>query len=123
MNEISINESDLSDTALAELLSLTVEVNEDGDIEYRNHLGQLHRIHGPAVVRHTGTMRWCYYGQLHRTNGPAVIWADGEEWWYLNDLRHRADGPAVIYVNGKCEWWLDGHYVTQQQFNEYIKFT
>ena len=44
-----MNESNPSDAALAELLTLTVEVNQWGATIYRNHLGQLHRIHGPAV--------------------------------------------------------------------------
>ena len=92
-----MNESDLCDAALAELLTLTVEVDHCGDTRYRNHLGQRHRIHGPAVV-----------------------WADGEKWWLQNDLLHRTDGPAVE-TDGYKHWYLNGERFTEAQWNERIK--
>ena len=67
-----MNESNPSDDALAELLSLTVEVNQWGATIYRNQQGRLHRVHGPAV-----------------------IWAGGSKSWYQNGLHHRTDGPAI----------------------------
>ena len=65
-----MNESNHSDDALAELLSLTVEVNQWGATIYRNQQGRIHRVHGPAV-----------------------IWAGGKS-WYQNGLHHRTDVPA-----------------------------
>ena len=93
-----MNESNPSDQELAELLSLNVELTRFGSTTYRNHLGQKHRVHGPAV-----------------------IYSDGDEWWYQNGLRHRTDGPAVIWSDGGESWWLDGHELTEGQFNERVK--
>ena len=56
-----MNDSDLCDAALAELLTLTVEVDTWGVTRYRNQSGQLHRIHGPAIIS-----------------------ASGDEWWFQN---------------------------------------
>lgn len=49
----------MTDAALTELLTLTVEVNSNGTT-YRNHLGQRHRILGPAVitVRRKTSSKW-----------------------------------------------------------------
>ena len=44
-----MNESNPSDDALAELLSLTVEVTRFGSTTYRNHLGQEHRVHAQPL--------------------------------------------------------------------------
>ena len=79
-----MNESSLSDAALAELLTLTVEVDEYATI-YRNHLGQKHRVHGPAVIWAGGGKGWFLDGKRHRTDGPAIEWPDGDNLWYLND--------------------------------------
>ena len=79
-----MNESNLSDDALAELLTLTMTANECGTI-YRNHLGQFHRVHGPAVILSSGSTMWFQNGKRHRTDGPAVIYPTGGQFWYLND--------------------------------------
>ena len=93
-----MNESNPSDAALAELLTLTVSVNALGTTIYRNHLGQKHRVHGPSV-----------------------IWEDGSKSWYQNDKCHRVDGPATIWATGEYEWWLNGEYLTEAQWNARIK--
>ena len=93
-----MNESNLSDEALAELLSLNVGVNGYGTTMYRNHLGQ-----------------------LHRTLGPAVILVNGGQLWYQNGRRHRTDGPAVVDDNGYREWWLNGEDLTEREWDERIK--
>ena len=67
-----MNESNPSDASLAELLTLTVEVNEYTTI-YCNHLGQFHRVHGPAVILSSGSTMWFQNGARHRTDGPAVV--------------------------------------------------
>ena len=80
-----MNEPNLSDAALAELLTLTVEVDGNGTIRrYFNHLGQKHRVHGPAVIHASGTCSWWMNGQRHREDGPALTWPDGDKYWYLN---------------------------------------
>ena len=79
-----MNESSLSDSALAELLSLTMEVSCSGTIRYRNHLGQMHRVYGPAVIRTNGDQEWRQNGQLHREDGAAVIYSNGLQRWFLN---------------------------------------
>ena len=92
-----MDESSISDAALAELLTLTMEVDEYATI-YRNHLGQKHRVHGPAL-----------------------IFSNGDAWWYQNGQLHREDGAAVIYSNGLQRWLLNCKELTQYEFNERIK--
>lgn len=81
-----MNESDPCDAQLAELLSVTAEVNEDGDVEYRNYAGQLHRVYGPAVTLPSGFTKWYQNGELHRTYGAAIEFAHTNivKFWYLN---------------------------------------
>lgn len=83
---------------LAELLTLTVEVDIYGNIKYHNHLGEEHRVHGPAVIFVDGTIMWCQCGHLHRLDGPAIIWDDGSR-----------------------EWFINGDQLTEEEFNERIK--
>ena len=95
-NKYIMNESDLSDDALAELLTLIMEVDICGNIVYRNHLGQIHRIHGPAVIYKAGGHQWVQNHKLHRT-----------------------DGPAVTYRNGERRWYIRGREVSEEDFNPY----
>ena len=88
----------MTDDELSELLTLTVEVNNQGTIRYLNHLGQLHRV-----------------------LGPAVIYSDGSEDWYQSGLLHRTDGPAVIYPSGDQYWYLEDCILTQEEFNERLR--
>ena len=89
-----MDESKLSDAALAELLTLTVDADEYATI-YRNHLGQFHRVHGPAVILVHGGRRWYQNGRLHSTVGPAI---------------ENVDSPG--------HWCLDGQIVTKEEWNE-----
>ena len=93
-----MNESNPCDAALAELLTLTVEVNQWGTTIYCNHLGQKHRVHGPAL-----------------------IFSNGDAWWYQNGQLHREDGPAVIYANGQQRWFLNWKELSQYVFDERVK--
>ena len=104
-----------SSDALAELLTLTVTVNEHGTRIYRNPMGQLHRQHGPAVECADGYKEWYQNDQLHRTTGPALEYGDGARMWYQNDQLHRTTGPAVEWSNGTKEWWLNGQQLTEQE--------
>lgn len=65
-------------------LKYNVEITPSGARFYYNHLGQLHREDGPAVMYLNGTSAWFRNGLRHREDGPAVIWADGSRYWYLN---------------------------------------
>ena len=116
-----MNNSSLSDDALAELLTLTMEVGQWGSTVYRNQLGQRHRILGPAVINSSGYNAWYVEGQLHRTDGPAIIYPGGDMYWYQNDQLHREDGPAVIYWDGIQRWFLNCKELTQYEFNGRIK--
>ena len=112
---------DKSDQELVELLTLTVNVNERGTTIYRNHLGQFHRVHGPAVIATRGQW-WYRNGLLHRDHGPAVILDSGRNAWFRNGARHRSDGPAIEYTDGgECEWWLNDQTLTEVEFNERVK--
>ena len=55
---------DESDESLAELLTLTREVDADGTIRYLNSAGQRHRTHGPAVILPNGDLHWFREGYL-----------------------------------------------------------
>ena len=116
-----MNESNLSDQALAELLSLTMKVNQWGANVYRNHLGQLHRVHGPAEIWADGTKKWYQNGLLHRIHGPAIIYSNGTKKWYQNGHPHRINGPATECADGRKYWFLNGELLTKHQFNERVK--
>ena len=64
-------------------------------------------------------------GLLHREDGPAVIYKNGPKCWYLNGKRHRIDGPAIERPNSiNNNWFYHGkfiHVTSQQEFERYIK--
>ena len=94
------------------------EVNPaNGDTEYRNVKGQLHRLDGPAVIRRTGGENWYKNGKLHREGGPAIQHANGDKIWWVNGKLHRLDGPAVEYANGDKEYWVKGKQLSSDEFN------
>ena len=75
------------------MLSLTRQEHENGVVIYRNHLGERHRVHGPAVTYPSGTVLW-----------------------YRNGLLHRTDGPAITYAVGTCYWYLQGRELSEEEF-------
>ena len=87
-----------SSDALAELLTLTLTVDEFGTRFYSNSQGLRHRIHGPAVIR-----------------------ADGYTSWWLNGRPHRTTGPAAEWPDGYTSWCLDGKQLTEEEFHERLK--
>ena len=93
-----MNESNPCDAALAELLTLTMSVDGWGAIRYHNHLGQLHRVLGPAFIS-----------------------ADGHKYWYQMGLRHRTDGPAVEWPGGIRVWFINNEEFTEEEFNGRLK--
>ena len=143
-NSLRRNLMNDSSDALAELLTLTLTVDQWGDRIYRNPMGQLHREHGaaieytngdnywylndqphrtdgPAVECANGDMHWYINGKLHRTTGPAVECADGTKSWYQNGQRHRTDGPAIEWPDGTRVWYLDGQQLSEKEFHERFK--
>ena len=110
-----------SSDALAELLTLTLTVDQYGTRFYSNSQGMWHRVHGPAVIRADGYTSWWLNGRLHRTTGPAVIWADGDKMWYLDGQLHRQHGPAIEWGNGRKSWYLNGEQFTEKEFHDGFK--
>ena len=98
----------LEDHELAELLTLTRTVSKMGVIRYKNHLDQLHRVHGPAVIWPSGTLEWYQHGTRHRTGGAALIYGNGSEYWYHQGTRHRIGGPAITLPDGSQYWIQNG---------------
>ena len=96
-SERGMNESSLSDAALAELMTLTVEGGYSVTV-YRNQQGRIHRVHGPAIFYHSGSRHW-----------------------YLNGFRHRTDGPAVEWADSTISWYLYDQELTEEEFNERVK--
>ena len=84
------------------------KVLNNGDIEYRNRGGELHREDGPAIEYVNGHKEWLWNGKNHREDGPAIEWASGIKDWYINGKLHREDGPAVEYTNGDKFWYING---------------
>ena len=77
----------MSNDALIDRLSGSVETTATGTVIYRNAEGKYHRTAGPAVVYCNGDEYWLQNGRYHRTDGPAVIQEGGYVYWFLNDIR------------------------------------
>jgi hypothetical protein len=118
-------------------------IDKNGNKDWRNKEGELHREDGPAVEfingdkewwindkRHredgpacecsNGYKAWYKNGELHREDGPACEYANGNKSWWLNGLLHREDGPAVEYINGNKEWYLNGKKLSAKEIK--VKF-
>ena len=81
-SKVTMSEQDVFDA-----LKYRIEVDTRGTRWYRNVMGQLHRIGGPAVLYSTGAKHWYQNNRLHRTDGPAIEWASGRKDWYINGKR------------------------------------
>lgn len=108
---LKIHMVDSTEDSLVELLILRKSVAHDGTIRYYNKDNQLHRIHGPAVIKANGSKIWCRNGVRHREDGPAVEWVNGMQEWYQDGTIHRISAPAVIHVDGYTEWWEHGQVI------------
>ena len=83
-------------------------VAKDGAVEYRDKVGFLNRLDGPAYEKN-GYREWRIHGKLSRRDGPAIEGPNGLKEWWLDDKRHRPGGdPAVELPNGTKEWWVLG---------------
>ena len=93
-------------------------VRKNGQIEWRDKEGKLHREDGPALEWPDKNGRaWYIHGKLHREDGPAMEGPLGKS-WYKNGKRHRLDGPAVEYewADGGKEWYRHGKEITEKEF-------
>jgi hypothetical protein len=95
-------------------------IDNNGNKEWRNEKGVLHRVDGPAVEYAGGTVKWFQSGKHHRVGGPAIVWADSSEQWYIEGLLHCTDGPAVIWADGTIEWWQNGKKLSVAKYRETI---
>ena len=110
----------MTEESLFELLSLECRVDGTGTLRYYDALGQLHRIHGPAVVRSNGNRAWWQNGLRHRVDGPAIVYADGCRAWFQNGRRHRIDGPAIEYPDGSKFWYINGKELTRAEWQHQV---
>ena len=86
-------------------------VDKEGNKEWRERNGQLHRVGGPAREYVSGGSEWWEHGDLHRVGGPAIVMADGTKEWWENGQCHRVGGPAVEFASGGEQWWAHGKEV------------
>jgi hypothetical protein len=81
---------------VAEMLTLTVEVDQWGTRRYRNSQDELHRQHGPAVEYADGDKSW---------------WVNGTRRWYL-DGEHLTEGEFIMvtkYPSGNPVQQCESH--------------
>ena len=83
----------------------TLIIDEVGTKIWRNVIGQLHRLDGPAYEGFDGEKLWCQNGEYHRLDGPAIESSHNIKYWYQNGKRHRLDGPAIEWSNGTSSWY------------------
>ena len=53
-------------------------------------------------------------GKLHHIDGPAIEYVDGRKEWWIDGKRHRLDGPAIEWADGTKEWCINGQHVTKE---------
>lgn len=93
---------------------------ENGNRFWRDEVGKLHRVDGPAIEHANGDKEWMVSGRLHRLDGPAREWINGEREWFVNGKLHRINGPAIEMANGDKQWWFHGKQYTETQFNSIV---
>ena len=59
-------------------------------------------------------------GELHRLDGPAIESINGTKCWYINGLKHREDGPAIEWDNGDKSWFLNGIDYIEEEYNQEV---
>jgi hypothetical protein len=92
-------------------------VDNAGTKKWKNKIGRLHRLDGPAVEFANGTKEWHQNGQFHRSSGPAYVRANGHKEWHFRGMLHREDGPAIIFSSGRKGWWIRGaKYKTKESY-------
>ena len=84
----------------------------DGDREWRNAAGKLHRDDDlPAIVYADGTKMWYQDGVLTRVNGgPSIEYPGGARCWYKDgELRRFMQESDALY------WYRDGMQIRDMQ--------
>nr|QBK85436.1 MAG: hypothetical protein LCMAC101_00230 [Marseillevirus LCMAC101] len=92
-------------------------VNSNGQMEWYDLEGKLHRDKGPARIFPDDCFEWYQHGNIHRDecDYPASICVNGGRRWYRNGKLHREpcpitgeDNPADITFNGYIQrFWKD----------------
>jgi hypothetical protein len=59
-------ETEISNDALLELLTLTIITDDWGTVQYFNSDGKLHRVYGPCIIRKNGVNEWWNHGKCIR---------------------------------------------------------
>jgi len=93
----------------------------NGNIMFKNILGQFHNLNRPSVEREDGSLFWHKNGKFHRKDGPAIEHIDGYKAWFINGKRHRIDGPAIIFPYEVSFWYKNG-YAWKDCFNALIDY-
>jgi hypothetical protein len=89
-------------------------------VSYRNELGQLHRLYGPAHVNIDYDVEmWKKAGEFHRTDGPALR-QRMNQFWYEDGVLHRIDGPAVVHLGGPKQYWIRGVKYSPKEYKKEI---
>jgi len=92
-------------------------IDDAGTKQWKNKIGRLHRLDGPAVEFANGTKEWHQNGQFHRSDGPAYVGANGHKEWHFRGMLHREDGPAIVFSSGRKGWWIRGaKYKTKESY-------
>ena len=73
-------------------------------IEFQCTLDIPVKFTGVCKVINSGAIYHMKDGKFHNENGPAIIRSTGTKKWCINNLLHREDGPAIEYSSGAKEW-------------------
>ena len=103
----------MTEEALFELLSLDCRVDSEGTLLYCNALGQLHRIHGPAIICTDGYRAWYHNGQLYRADGPAI------EYSTAAPLGSKT-GNCTDWVALQRAWHINGKALTEAEWQQQV---
>ena len=64
------------------------------------------------IIDKDGNKQWFNSkGELHREDGPATEWVNGNKFWCINGKFHREDGPAIELSNGTKMWFINGERI------------
>lgn len=62
---------------------MSLKINDEGILFWRNEEGRYHRDEGPAVIWPVGTLEYVIDGMYHRLGGPAIIGPSGQKYYYI----------------------------------------
>ena len=82
---------------------VTITVDKDGTIRYKNERGLFHREDGPAFESPDGFKAWILNGIQHREDGPATILPSGTVLYYLNGKMHSKEDWEIEIIKIRLE--------------------